>query len=221
MRVLFIPTRGSDRLLRKERLKKMAQWFDSVLVFARDFKFPEGSLPSNTKVWYTKSLNLAEKRSIGTSWAFDQGADLCYTIDDDVVGDYEYMFARLELAMLRNPFLGSCRAITSTNMFYYGHGKGEPYSGVFEPRIALSAYPSQVYVLRREAYEETEGYYNIRVLEDIDIGAQMVEAAWVNAYLPFAAYTVDRRQYGHGKKRRREVYHQRIKRQTILWQQYC
>ncbi len=195
MRTLFIPTRGSDRLLRKERIWRIAEQVDKVLVIARDFVFPKGTIPPNVEVIYDENLRLGEKRNIGTHWGFEQGAEWTWQCDDDLLGDYKQIFEEQDTAMRKYPFLGSIRALSAISLFHYGHKRGEEYNGLFDPRVCLYYFPASLYALRKQAFLETEGFHPYPFIEDRELGTQMCARGWPQGYIPRAAYTTDRAPY--------------------------
>lgn len=181
MRVAVVPTRGSDRVVRKDWIHPLAARFDQVFVICRDWDYGSYPFPSNVTIVYSDAT-LPESRQLGSEMALEAGADLFWQIDDDVTSkDWESLIEAQELAMRNYPWLAVVETQSTVREFYTKGSDTSLYGDTVRPKLQLRWSPSQMAATRAAAYQETNGYFPYTTFEDYELGLQFCQNGWLQA----------------------------------------
>lgn len=195
MKCAVVPTRGSDRVIRRDWIQAMAMEFDLVLVLYRDWDFGSYPFPSNVEV-IPSDKSLPDRRQMGAELAIEAGADLIWQIDDDTVTHHWHQLVELqELSLTRFPWL-SCVEIPSRVRRFYNKGvpTTEAFGGLVRPALQMTKDACSFVAIRATAFQETEGYFPFLTLEDYDLCLQMAAKGWLSASCPEFWYDQNRQK---------------------------
>lgn len=202
MSFLAIPTRGSDRVIRKDWIWPLAAHFDHVLILCRDWDFGDYAFPENVKVDYS-DRTLPQRRQLGAEKAAEYGEKFFWQVDDDVVTkDWGALIYPMRQALERYEWLGSVETQSSPRDFYTRDlGNTSQYGDLITPNLQMRWSPSQMWAVRTKAFFETEGFFPFVTMEDIDLGLQLCEKGWLQACVMGPVFQLNRGKLDNSKRK--------------------